>query len=158
MADNAGAMPGFAVDTARAHRGDAVDELGLAHRPHLDGAGGAHHRARLHEHGGDDVVAAIGIRQQFIEEIAPAGPVPQMVVGVDDRQIGREDRLFAPIEPVLANGKIVGCGGCRRDRHGGSPLAADVAYVAVSTYSCPDSEQALLTLYWDWLGRPLTEG
>jgi hypothetical protein len=30
MADDAGAMPGLAVDAAGAHGGDAVDELGLA--------------------------------------------------------------------------------------------------------------------------------
>ena len=33
--------------------------------------------------------------------------VPQMVVRIDDRQIGLEDWFLAPIEPVLADGKIV---------------------------------------------------
>ena len=114
MPDDAGAMPGLAVDAARAHGGDAVDELGFAHGAHFDRARGARHRTRLHEDGGDDVVAALRIRQQFIEQITPVGPVPQMMVRIDDGQIGREDRLLAPIEPVLADGKIVGrrrCGG-----------------------------------------------
>ena len=59
MADDAGAGADLAVDAARRHRGDAVDELGLADRLHLLRAVGAVHRARLHEHGRDDVVAAL---------------------------------------------------------------------------------------------------
>src|SRR5262249_36160541 len=84
MADNPSARAGPAVDAARAHGGDAVDELGFTDRPHLDRACGARHRPRLHEYGGDDVVAARGVRQQLVEQIAPAGPVPEMMVWIDD--------------------------------------------------------------------------
>src|SRR5262249_21972349 len=49
MADNAGAMPGLAVDAALAHGGDAVDEFGFAHGAHFDRACRARHRPRLHE-------------------------------------------------------------------------------------------------------------
>src|SRR5438105_15745167 len=108
MADNAGAMPGLAVDAARAHGCHAVDELGFAYRAHFDRSGGARHGARLHEHGGEDVVAAARIRQQFVEQIAPARPVPEMMMRIDDRQIGLEDRLLAPVEPIPADGKVTG--------------------------------------------------
>src|SRR5262249_43509427 len=97
MADDPGAMTGLAVDAAHAHRGDAIDELGFTDRPHLHRTCGARHRPRLHEHGGDDVVAARGVRQQLVEQIAPAGSVPEMMVWIDDWQIGLEDRLLAPI-------------------------------------------------------------
>jgi hypothetical protein len=52
-----------------------------------------------------------------------------MMVGIDDRQIGREDRLLATIEPVLADGKIIRCWG-GRGRHGGLLQAASQARVA----------------------------
>ena len=111
MADDAGAMPGLAVDAAGAHGGDAVDELGLADRLQLLRPCGAVHRAGLHIDRRDDVVAAVGVGQQLVEQVAPAGPVPQMVVRIDDRQVGLEDRLLAAVEPLLADGKIGGGGG-----------------------------------------------
>src|SRR5262249_35672715 len=43
VADNAGAMPGLAVDAAHAHGRDAVYELGFAHGGHFDPACGARH-------------------------------------------------------------------------------------------------------------------
>src|SRR5262249_8574298 len=49
MSDNASADPCLAIGTAGAHCRNAVDELDLAHRPQLDGAGRAVHRARLDE-------------------------------------------------------------------------------------------------------------
>ena len=113
VADNTGADLGLAVDAAGAHGGDAVDELGLADRAHLFGAGGANHRAGLHKHRRDDVVTAVGIGQQLVEQIAPAGAVPEMMVRIDDRQLGLEDRFLAPVEPILTDGNIGGRGGRR---------------------------------------------
>jgi len=57
-------------------------------------------------------VTAAGVGQQFIEEVTPARPVPQMVVRIDDRQIGVEDGLAAPIKPRLADRKVIGSSGC----------------------------------------------
>ncbi len=107
MANDARAGADVAVDAARRHGGDAVDELDLADRLHLVRPVGAQHRARLHEHGGDDVVAAVGIGEQVVEQIAPARAIPQMMVRIDDRQIGLEDRLGAARKPVVADVKIV---------------------------------------------------
>ena len=102
MADDAGRDPDGAVGAARAHGRDAVDELGLADRLHLLGPACAMHRARLHVDGRQDVVAGVGVGEEIVEQIAPVGPIPQMVVRVDDRQLRLEDRLAPALEPVLA--------------------------------------------------------
>ena len=112
VADDPGADPRLAVDSARTHGGDAVSELGFADRPHLDRAAPTVHRPGLHEHRRDDVVTAAGVGQELIEEVTPARPVPQMVVRINDRQVGVEDGLEAPIKPRLADRKIVGSNGC----------------------------------------------
>jgi hypothetical protein len=52
-------------------------------------------------------VAAGRVCEQFIEQIAPARPIPQMVVRIDDRQVGLEDLFLAARQPVAADGKIV---------------------------------------------------
>jgi hypothetical protein len=114
VTDDAGANLGLAVDAAGAHGSDTVDELGLADVPRLLGARGAHHGASLHEHRGDDVMPAAGVGQQLIEQVAPAGAVPQMVVRIDNGEAGLEDRLPAPIKPVLTDRKIGRGGGCGR--------------------------------------------
>jgi hypothetical protein len=76
---------------AGAHGGDAVHELGLAHRPQLGGTAGAVHRHALDEDGGDHVVTATGIGQQLVQQVAPAGMVPQVMVRVADGPRGLED-------------------------------------------------------------------
>jgi hypothetical protein len=52
-------------------------------------------------------VAAVDIDQQIIEQITPTWPIPQMVVWIDDRQLGLDDRFFAPIKPSLADWKVI---------------------------------------------------
>ena len=120
MADDAGADLRLAVATRGAHRRDAIDELGLADRPHLLRPARAMHRAALHEHRGDDVVATVGVGQQIVEHVAPARPFPQMMVRIDDRQLGLEDRLGPPREPVVAHRQIGAAGRLRGRAHGGS--------------------------------------
>ena len=138
VADDAGRDPGLAVIARGAHRGDAGDELGLADRPHLGGAVRAVHRMAFDEHGGDDVVAAVEVGQQFVEQIAVPAAQPQMMVRVDDRQIGIEDRLRRGRgEPCLVRrdrcgrtarrcGAVSSCGNSdarsHREAYGGSPL------------------------------------
>ena len=106
MADDAGADFGGAVAAGCAHRGDAVDEFGFADRPEGFGAAGAVHRAALHEHGRNDVVAAVGVGEQVVEHVGPVRPLPQMVVRIDDRQGGVEDLFHAAGEPVVADRQI----------------------------------------------------
>jgi len=54
---------------------------------------GAIHRAALLEDGGDDVVAAVEVSEQFRQQIGPAVTVPQMMMRIDDRQLRFEDQL-----------------------------------------------------------------
>ena len=117
VTDDAGADFRVAVAAGRAHRGDAVDELGFADRAEFLGPAGAMHRAALHEHGADDVMAAVGVRQQIIEHVAPAWPFPQMMVRIDDRQRRLQDRFGPPREPVVADRQI-GAGLARGGAHG----------------------------------------
>ena len=101
-ADDAGGDLRRAVLAAVAHRRHAGDELRLAHRPHLDGAVRAIHRVALEEHGGHDVVPGAEIGQQLVQQIAVIRPDPQVMVRVDDRQLGLEDRLgLRPRQPRL---------------------------------------------------------
>ena len=123
VADDAGAGAHIAVDAARRHGRDAVDELGLAHRLHVLGPVGPIHRPALHEDGGDDVVAAAQVGEQLLQQVtrrtrpnpgeavgvcrkvgchwrAPASTVPQMMVRIDDRQFGLEDRFLHALTPV----------------------------------------------------------
>jgi hypothetical protein len=52
-------------------------------------------------------VSASDVEEQIIEQITPTWSIPQVMVRIDDRQIGLENRLFAPIEPSLADWKII---------------------------------------------------
>ncbi len=96
-ADDAGGDPGLAVAAAGAHRREPGDEFGLADRAQFGRAVGAVHRAAFEKHGRFDVVTGIDVGEQLFEQIAMAGtfgrPIPEMMVRVDDRQIGVEDRL-----------------------------------------------------------------
>ncbi len=101
-----------AVATGRAHRGDTVDELGLADRAHLLRPAGAVEGAALYEHGGGDAVPGAEIGQQIGKHVAPVGPIPQMVVRIDDRQRRVERRLLPSGQPVLAHRQVMA--GCLR--------------------------------------------
>ncbi len=93
IADDAGGDPGLAVIARRAHRRDAGDEVGLADRAHLGRAIRPVHRAAFLEHGRDNVMAGVEVGEQFVEQIGVVAALPQMMVRIDDRQVGIEDRL-----------------------------------------------------------------
>ena len=97
-----------AVIARRAHGGDAVDELDLAHRRHLGGAVLAVHRLAFEEDGGDDVVSAADIGEQFGQEVAAAmRRVPEVMVRIDDRQRRLQRRLGRPLrQPRLQVGVV----------------------------------------------------
>ena len=93
-ADNAGASFGRTVDAARRHCGDAVDELGFAYGRQSKIAAGGIHGVALQIDGRENLVAVIGVGEKLIEQISrPA--IPEVMMRIDDRQIGREN-LFAP--------------------------------------------------------------
>ena len=104
VADDAGADPGIAVRPRGGRRCDAVGELDFADRAQLGRALGAVHRQPFEIEGRGDVVAAPGVGGQFRQQIAAClGPLDQMMMRIDDRQIGLDDLLAAAVEPVLAN-------------------------------------------------------
>ena len=108
MSDDAGTDAGFAVAAAGAHRRDAVGELDLADRAHLRRPVGAIHRQPFQIHGRGDVVAAGGdVGQQVGQQVAPAfRPVDQVMVRIDDRQVGLEGRLAPLVEPLRPDRQV----------------------------------------------------
>jgi hypothetical protein len=99
--DNAGADLGPAVGAARRRRGDTVGELDLADRAQLDWALGAVHRQPFEIDGRGDVVTVACVGEQFGQQVAAGfGSLDQMMMWVDDRQIGLDDLLAAAVEPV----------------------------------------------------------
>jgi hypothetical protein len=137
VADDAGADLRLAVSSGRGHRRDPVGELDFADRAQLGRTLGAVHRQPFEVDGRGDVVAAFrasvagadGVRRSFAslratgvgekvrQQIAPGlRPVDQVVMRVDDRQFGLDDRLAAPVEPVLPDRQMRADRGsrCRR--------------------------------------------
>ncbi len=117
VADDAVDAFRLAVFAAGAHRRDAIDEFGLAQRLQLLRGVGAIHLAAFLKAGRDDIVAATDIVEQVLEQIAVARPVPHVMVRVDDRQIGLDDRFAALGEPVRADRRVA-AGRDLRLRHG----------------------------------------
>ena len=113
VADDPGAGAHLTVEPARRHRGDAVHELDLADGLERFGPADAVHRAALEVDGRTDIVTALQIREQLVEEIPRhlpddlhewvigrrhilqnlGRPIPEMMMRIDDRQIGLEDRF-----------------------------------------------------------------
>jgi hypothetical protein len=105
-ADDAGDATRRPVFARGAHRRHAADKLGLAERFELLGPVGAVHLARLLIAGGANVVTAADIGQQLREKIPIAGAVPEMMVGIDDRQVRLDDLFVALVEPVLTDRRL----------------------------------------------------
>ena len=93
VADDAGADAGRAVVAAGAHCRHACSELDLADRLHLHRPLRAIHGAAFLEDGRHHLVAGVGVGQEVVEQIAIARHVPEMMMGVDDLELGIEDRL-----------------------------------------------------------------
>ena len=87
----------WAIDAGSAHRGDAVDELDLADRAHGFRPVRFEHGSALDEHGRHDVMAALHIRQDLLQQIARSDAcgteVPQVMVRVTNWQVGFEGFL-----------------------------------------------------------------
>ena len=112
MADDARTGAVRSVEAACALRRDSADELDLAHDLHRLAAGRIVERAAFHEHGADDPVAAARVGQELVECVVGGeanrfekrmkrfgeraeqrAQIPQVVVRVDDRQVGFDDRF-----------------------------------------------------------------
>ncbi len=77
------------VHAGGAHGRDAIHELGLADRSQRLWPIGFVHGAAFDKHGGRDGVAAVGVRQDLVEQVAPADAagahVPEVMVRVANR-------------------------------------------------------------------------
>ena len=85
-------------DGAAALAGSALPEgeLGLADRTHRLGAVGAVAGHAVDVHRGHDVVAGARVLVQLLDEVPLLRVVPEVVVGIDDRQLGLERSPRAP--------------------------------------------------------------
>ena len=118
MSDDRGTRPVIAVEPARALCRHAVHEFDLAHGFHRVAAICVVKGTAFHEHGADDVMAAMRVRMQFVEGVVSCpgdgideivsrfgegrdqGPqIPQMVMRIDDRQIGFKN-VFGHRQPL----------------------------------------------------------
>jgi hypothetical protein len=109
MRHDAGGDSRLAVDPACAHRGLTVQELRFAQRCKIGGAFAPQHGARLNGNAGADVMAAVQVCQIFLQQIAQAGAVIQVMVAVDHRQVGRDGRFGPQRQPIGA--QVKGGGG-----------------------------------------------
>ena len=133
MADNPRAGPARPIQPARRLRRDTIDEFHLAHRLQRLAIGRVVKRAALHEDRADDVVPAGEVGVELIEGVVRIidqrgdkgvmrfgkhrdhrAQIPQVVVRVDNRQIGFEDILGVAIRrchcslPCAAHRRRVG--------------------------------------------------
>ncbi len=109
MADDPGADPGRTVEPAPRHRRDAVGELRLPDDTERRRPFRAVHRLGLHvDRSLDRVSAFADVREVLLEQVAPAGAVPQVMVGVDDQQFGTQGFLAPRCQPVRPDGQVVG--------------------------------------------------
>ena len=90
--------PRRAHTAARAHRRDAVDELGLADRLHLLRPVGAVHRAALDKDALRGCCGRCRYRRAARRADSGTRAIPQMMVRIDDRQ-RRLDDLLLPLRP-----------------------------------------------------------
>ena len=81
------------IEAAGAHRGDASDELGFAHRSQLFRSVGAVHAVAFLEHRGDDVMTGADVGEKVVEQVTMVRPIPQVVMGIDNGEVGIEDGL-----------------------------------------------------------------
>ncbi len=107
IADDTRADLRLAVGPARRHRPDAVGEFDFANRAQFGGSCCAVHRKPFEVHGRGDVVSGAEIGEQFRQQIA-AGlrPVDQVMVRIDDREVGLDDLFAAPVEPLLPDRQV----------------------------------------------------
>ena len=104
--DDARAYRAVTIAAAVAHGGCTGGELHLADGALRLGAMLAIHRAAFHEHGRANAVAGAQIAEEIQEQIAVVGPVPEVVMGIDDEAFGLQHRLVVESEPRGAHGVV----------------------------------------------------
>jgi hypothetical protein len=103
MPDDPSANTAVSVLTARAHRRRAIQKLRLAQRAHFHRAIASIHRPGLHRNGRANVMTRLDILQQVEQKIAVSRTIPQMMMRIDNRQLGFEDVLAMQGKPLWTN-------------------------------------------------------
>src|ERR1035437_661562 len=101
-AHNSRRDPRFTALPARALGRDAVDELGLAHRPHRLRTVRAIHRKAFNEHRREHAMPRRRVTYYLIEHVATAGMVPQVMMRIDYRQFRLQRSLTDLRQPRVA--------------------------------------------------------
>jgi hypothetical protein len=96
---NDGGGPPWPIETAGASGSQSLDKLHLANWPQFLGAIGTVHGAGFNEHGGADIVAAVDVVGQFMQEIALVGyavgpEIPKVVMGIADGNLRFQRRFL----------------------------------------------------------------
>jgi hypothetical protein len=78
------------------------------------------HLAAFLEASGGDVVPAAGFFEKILEQVPVAGPIPPVMMRVDNRQIGFEDFLAALVQPIRPNRRMAARAGLRLAGDAGS--------------------------------------
>ena len=107
IAHNPGIGGDIAINAACEHRGNAGDEFCLAHRLQGFRPRRAMHGPRLDINCRLDVMAAFEVSQEFIMQIAPARPIPEMVMRINDHLRGVQDFFLPRGEPILSDGEVM---------------------------------------------------
>ncbi|MCY4396297.1 MAG: hypothetical protein OXC10_14305 [Rhodospirillaceae bacterium] len=87
-------------------------ESGLADRAHSLGPVGKVSGTALYEYGGNDIVSALQIRSEILDEVRIVRPVPQVVMRIADRAVRLEGRLARKAQPFRSRESLTS------DRHG----------------------------------------
>ena len=116
--------------------GFACDEHGLSHRRERSVGAAVVRRPTFDEDRVDHVVSAAEVCLEVGESVRHRpSRRPQMVVGVDDRRVGVDDRLDQRVEPFLRGGFVTRCSGHHRmvrKRCNRATVGASVTGVQVS--------------------------
>ena len=104
---------------------DRLDRLGFADRSQRDRSVAAHRVAGLDEHSRLDAVTAGDVGLELVEQIGVAAFDPQMMMGIDDRQVGLDHRLVMTLQPHRI-GRRVSIPSCYLETH---PTAPDIQLI-----------------------------
>ena len=89
----------FPIGAAGTHGRDAIHKFRFSHGAKGLGAFGAEHAVALNVDRADDAMAGLEISQEFVQQIAIAVSIPEMVVGIANRPLGVDDRLRHLAQP-----------------------------------------------------------
>jgi hypothetical protein len=98
-----GTCAAVAVCAARAYCRRSVEKLRFPDRPQFGSRVLAVHCAALHGDGRANVVARCKVVQEIHHEVPVAGVIPQMMMRIDDRQLGIDDLLLLQAQPFGPN-------------------------------------------------------